>query len=53
MADDVKPAGELEQEARAVNATDGQPMPCIGEAACIAPADRCPDCVLLHRKARR
>jgi hypothetical protein len=27
MADDVKPAWELEQEARAVNAQDWQPLP--------------------------
>jgi hypothetical protein len=35
MADDVKPAWELEQEARTVNATDWQPMPGMIKRRCL------------------
>ena len=56
MANGLKPAWELEQEARAANATDWQPPPGMVKRQCdwcryffAAPATshepRCPDCV--------
>ena len=35
MADDVKPAWELEQEARATNATDWEPLPGMVKKRCL------------------
>jgi hypothetical protein len=35
MADDVKPAWELEQEARAVNAADWEPLPGMTKKRCL------------------
>ena len=34
MADGMKPAWELEQEARAVNATDWEPLPWMAKKRC-------------------
>jgi hypothetical protein len=56
MADDVKPAWELEQEARATNATDWEPLPGMAKRRCDwclyffaarteSHEPRCPDCV--------
>jgi hypothetical protein len=57
MTEKMRPAAELEVEARAVNATDWQPLPGMAKKRCsqcrywfavpIAEADatsRCPDC---------
>ena len=62
MADDVKPAVELEQEARAINATDREPLPGMVKRQCPkcryyfaaspnAVESRCPDCARLTRSA--
>ena len=63
MADGMKPAWELEQEARAVNATDWQPMSGMVKRQCdwcryffAAPEashePRCADCVRAGRPPR-
>jgi hypothetical protein len=65
MADGLKPAWELEVEARAVNATDWQPLRGMVKKPCsqcrywfAVPVDeaevtsRCPDCATLGSRAR-
>ena len=63
MANGLKPAWELEQEARAANATDWQPPPGMVKRQCdwcryffAAPAvshePRCPDCSRLSSPPR-
>jgi len=60
LADKLKPAWQLEQEARAINATDWQPPPGMVKKQCsqcrywfavrVAEAEatsRCPDCASL------
>ena len=66
MADGMKPAWELEQEARAVNATDWEPLPWMAKKRCsqcryffavpMAEAEvtsRCPDCASLGSRPTR
>jgi len=65
MADDVKPAWELEQEARAVNAADWGPLPGTVKRKCLrcgylfaVKAEEaeitatCPDCAPSQTRAR-
>jgi len=60
MTDKVRPAAELELEARAINATDWQPMPGMVKKRCsrchfwfavpgtaAETTSRCPDCAAL------
>jgi PHP family Zn ribbon phosphoesterase len=66
MTEKLKPAVELEQEARAINATDWQPLPGMMKKQCTqcrywfalpeAEADatsRCPDCAGIGTKPVR
>jgi hypothetical protein len=65
MADDVKPAWKLEQEAREENATDWQPMPGMVKRKCLRcgyffavkaeladSTATCPDCAPSQTRAR-